>query len=705
MNLTLPLSDRESAVNVKNGGDMLCENTKKDSKKEDLCSTDSGIAVSSSDIRHELDTGPGDHSSVSPLRYNSREVSFIRDFASYSCPASPTTPTTSKRQRCASAESYSIQSITSTVGDDSDSRQSSSVIEKDTTKKDKFLDQFDREFQLSLLQNPALQYVTNKEDFTSLILATIYSPPDYLSVHCSTNFTISNERFRQAQQLLRAEALEQIKNQCPHPKSREDSVDAEDLDTLTARPWLEYKCHLITGKKFNLELHKAEKEIFDTKYQKSFLLSDLNLAAVTHKSVTELEEELKKLASLDLNLLTGSYRCFTEIEKILLDYPQLAEPEAFKASLNSRLTALPSSHENQAAFQVDTEQAKLLLQSISRHIENDINNQWPLFKLNLNVNPPVATTGVNTLLQGVIENGKNTWNSIFLTPFAKKIYADISATFISDNNSLSESKAKELIVTAINLLRSHHGLKEKLQEREERNKDIKQHYAMLEAIQTCRSAITQRVDILEEGIKTKKSAPIKPIDSSLLSSVFVPSTYYMIRSSEEFHIAPTGTLFSRREPPKLRERINYAQALGNKNIVKWSLTRNSENSLAYHTKTAWYKKLGEKALQELAFSQMIDALNSFKNSKIIYFCFSPHCPKAAEKQYRLFISAYKGLLQESGKKAPLLYCSPNGKKLEIKKSEIAAAQAEIKEKLDLYAGEPKAAYEDLRTFQSSRHRG
>ena len=115
--------------------------------------------------------------------------------------------------------------------------------------------------------------------------------------------------------------------------------------------------------------------------------------------------------------------------------------------------------------------------------------------------------------------------------------------------------------------------------------------------------------------------------------------------------------------------------------------------------------MGEKALQELAFSQMIDALNSFKNSKIIYFCFSPHCPKAAEKQYRLFISAYKGLLQESGKKAPLLYCSPNGKKLEIKKSEIAAAQAEIKEKLDLYAGEPKAAYEDLRTFQSSRHRG
>jgi hypothetical protein len=595
------------------------------------------------------------------------------------------------------------------VSGHSDSPQSSSVIDENTTpfnlSSDNFPDQFDREFQLSLLQNPALQYVTNKEDFTSLILPTNYSPPDDLSVHCSTNFTISNESFRQARQLLRAEALVQIKNRYHHPKSREDSVDAENLDTLTARPWLEHKCQLITGKTFSLELNKEEKEIFNRKYQKLFLLSDLNLAAVTHKSVTELEEELKKLASLDLNLLTGSYRCFTEIEKILLDYPQLAEPEAFKASLNSRLTALPSSHENQAAFQVDTEQAKLLLQSISRHIENDINNQWPLFKLNLNVNPPVATTGVNTLLQGVIENGKNTWNSIFLTPFAEKIYADISATFISDNNSLSESKAKELIVTAINLLRSHHGLKEKLQEREERNKDIKQYYAMLEAIQTCRSAITHRVAILEEGIKTKKPEPIKSIASSSPSSVFVPSTYYIIASSEEFDLSPTGTLFNRREPLKPGQRIDYKQELGNKNIAEWSITRNGENSLAYHTKTAWYKKLGEKALQELAFSQMIDALNSFKNSKIIYFCFSPNCPKAAEKQYRLFISAYNGLRQESGKEAPLLYCSPISKNLNIKKSEIEATKAKIKQKLDLYAGEPEAAYEDLRTFQSSRHRG
>ena len=139
----------------------------------------------------------------------------------------------------------------------------------------------------------------------------------------------------------------------------------------------------------------------------------------------------------------------------------------FEESLNDTLTKLSFSDENQTVFQVNTEQAKALLQGINQHIENNINNAWRLFKLNLNVNPPVATTGVNTLLQGVIENGKNTWNSIFLTPFAEKIYADISATFTSDNNSLSESKAKELIVTAINLLRSNHGLKEKFQKREE----------------------------------------------------------------------------------------------------------------------------------------------------------------------------------------------------------------------------------------------
>ena len=561
----------------------------------------------------------------------------------------------------------------------------------------------DTELQTLLLPNPALQYADNERDF-SFALLDVYPTADYPSVHYPANFTISDERFRQARQLLRAEALDQIKKQYHHPESREDTVDAEDIDTLTTRPWLEKKCQLITGKPFNLELHEEEKERFNRReYQQLILLSDLNLAAITHASIDQLKKELEKLSDLDSKLIVQRHQHLSSIEEILLDYPQLSELMTFEESLNDTLTKLSFSDENQTVFQVNTEQAKALLQGINQHIENNINNAWRLFKLNLNVNPPVATTGVNTLLQGVIENGKNTWNSIFLTPFAEKIYADISATFTSDNNSLSESKAKELIVTAINLLRSNHGLKEKFQKREEWNNNIKQRYAMLEVIQTYRSDITHRMAILKEGIKTKKTESIKSIASSLLSSVFVPSTYCIIASPEEFHLGPTDTLFNRREPLKLGQKINYEQELGNKNIATWSVTRNGENSLAYHTKTAWYEQLGEKNRKELTFSQMIDALNSFKNSEIIYFRFSRHCPKAAEKQYRLFISVYNGLRQESGKEGPLLCCSPN-KKLNINESELREAKAEIKQKLNLYADERKAVDKNLPAF-CSRGRG
>ena len=168
-------------------------------------------------------------------------------------------------------------------------------------------------------------------------------------------------------------------------------------------------------------------------YQQLILLSDLNLAAVTHASIDQLKKELEKLSDLDSKLIVQRHQHLSSIEEILLDYPQLSELMTFEESLNDTLTKLSFSDENQTVFQVNTEQAKALLQGINQHIENNINNAWRLFKLNLNVNPPVATTGVNTLLQGVIENGKNTWNSIFLTPFAEKIYADISATFTSDN--------------------------------------------------------------------------------------------------------------------------------------------------------------------------------------------------------------------------------------------------------------------------------
>lgn len=567
---------------------------------------------------------------------------------------------------------------------------------------------------LALLQEQlSLRYADSKEDFF-LALSTIYPEVAY-----PDDFTMPDKLFLQVRKLLRSKDLEEINAQ--HPESCEN-YNAEGITELNTQYWLKKKCQLISGKLINLKLNADEQEKFNRRceIQKKYHLSKLNLAAVTHKSVDELKEELAKLADLKRELVIQRHHCLSTIEKTLLNYPKLINREDFRASLNTALTELAfSEDEEQATFQVNTAQAAALLQGINQHIAySTINHEWALFKLNL-MPQLVATTGTQGLNQRVLpyqnkwNSLKNDWNSRVLNPIVGKIYTVIQPTFTSADNGLSESKAKSLISTAINLLLNQHGLKDKLQEREEWSNDVKNDYAMLENVKTCSEKIAHRASILEE-MKTQKETeqqppsppPVKVAVSATPGPVYLPSSCYVLGGKQgNFSLGVLNSnnkRFTRRDKLLDEQVITYRQVSDDRmRHQDWSVSYKDAMGLAYQTKKVWYQRSSKKLQKEVCFTQMIDAVNSFKDSSVIDFSFSYNCSREDERQYRLFISAYNELRWECSLKNPILYCGPNDK-LKTNEAEMAAAKNEIKDQLNLYAHESENI---LRNLSASCGRG
>lgn len=570
----------------------------------------------------------------------------------------------------------------------------------------------DKEMQALLQKHLPLRYADTEKDF-SLALSAIYLANDTLGARHTDDFTVSNTLFTTARQFLRKKDLAQIKAQ--YPVSRED-VDEEDLAHLATKPWLDEKYRLISGKPIDLKLNADEQAKVNSQCQELFHLSDLNLAAVTHKSVVELKKELAELAQLNKELVDQRHQYLLKIEEKLLSYPELITLEAFEANLNTALLTalpLPSSNEGSqaAAFQVNTAQSLALLQGINQHITHPINNERGLFKLDLYRSHTVAATRIDALLQGInqqVAQHKNKWNSLLLNPIVEKIYTNIKPTF---NNDLSESKTKSLIVAAINLLHSHGSLKEKLQERAAWNNELKYHYAMIEHIQTCKDKISSRVDILEDMVSQKEALKTATPSSSAVSStpgpVHLPSSCYRRDEYPEQEMRVKGEYFNRRDALKIGETIAYQEESldDGSQSQEWSVTRSSEKELAYQTDKkagAWYQRPSEAMQKQIVFTQMIDAMNSFKDNKVINFSFGKACSKEQEKQYRLFISAYNELRRESGEVRPILLCGPTNKTLKMKKSAIAAAKTELKDKLNLYAHERQAIHKKFSTCGRGR---
>jgi hypothetical protein len=127
--------------------------------------------------------------------------------------------------------------------------------------------------------------------------------------------------------------------------------------------------------------------------------------------------------------------------------------------------------------------------------------------------------------------------------------------------------------------------------------------------------------------------------------------------------------------------ITYEQNLGNKKQV-WSIQRVKENTLEYKTKGESRWNFTNVTEESVIFTQMVDAIQSFKGNKVIHFNFN-NCTKGTEKKYRIFISAYNEMNLNNGS---ILHALEN-KNITMEGGEIEKAKAFIIKQLNLHAAE------------------
>ncbi len=532
----------------------------------------------------------------------------------------------------------------------------------------------------AMQQLRVLQYVNTEEEEFSLAIQAVCS----MSEDVNAEDLISNETFSKLRHQLRTEAAIAI------PNNPSDSITPQEIDTLAAKPWLERKLRKITHRLVDIGLTEAEKLKTTKIVQKEFPLSELNLSAIALKSPDELQAEIAKLKQSELKLIAQSYQEFSGIESLLPHYPLLikesnddvssesgdsgiedqSELQRFKADLNEKLSE-----------PISEDQATYLINAISKRIEPSF-HKWGL--LGARLDPKLI----------------------------KAIVADLSYEEIP--RSLSK---EELVSKAINLLLEEHQLGRTLKERQEWEKGIKLHYAAIEAVSSLRTKVKHRLDLLEamqlkkneyndedikreEESKTYKELPNGEFDQSTRGQplpVYLPSDCRVINEEPNLaqqtpNFSVAGEVFQRRDTLAKNETVVYEQNLGIRK-QEWSITRTQNNTLDYKTK--WEHRWNPKSVttKEVAFTQMIDAIQSFKRSKIIHFNFN-NCTKETEKKYWLFIRAYGELGI-----GPSLYC-PANKKLKMKTSEIEETKAFIIKQLKLQTEELDSNEKNILRFTS-----
>lgn len=496
--------------------------------------------------------------------------------------------------------------------------------------------------------DPVLQYTDNEDEF-SLALQAIYQP--------STPIKVSRELFIKTRSQLRKNTLNIIEEIYPYSNEIDE---IESINVVNGKAWLKIIYQLISGNSNDLKLtNTAKKELAEKLH-----LSPLELAAVTHKSIAELEHELKDLNKLYLKSTVANYQQFSKIEENLLNYPVLADTEAFKANLNIKLSN--EYPENNPSLEIDSPQTKNLLHVMSCHTKNDM-SKWNLFN------------------GGLID----------------KIFADPQLNLT--NAEFSESDIKKIIGSALQLLSSHHDLKDTLSKRKQWEDFFKLAYATVEEVANFGQEIEDRITILEvmQDIKASEGSDF----------VYLPKDCKVIDNSETLTgacVRASGNIFQRRDELKVNETITYKQKLADEKHQIWSVTQSDKTTLEYRTpgkSNAWYKDFGATP-EEVAFTQMIDAVNSFKSSKakIIHFSFDG-CSKDLEKKYRLFIRAYNKL-----NLGPKLHCK-NNDTITMDADIIEEETVKVKNKLTLYNIELTIADKQLNnmgkdnTINSSRSRG
>ncbi|MES2141549.1 MAG: hypothetical protein V4471_01500 [Pseudomonadota bacterium] len=538
---------------------------------------------------------------------------------------------------------------------------------------------------LQALQYASLQIDphTGKQEEFSLALQAVcaISQEEANIFHSSNPFEVVSQ-FNDLRKKLRTDAFD------PNTVN----ITEQDINTLEAKPWLNKKLQQITHRTIDIELTPEEKSRVTKLVQKEFPLSELSLPAITLKSPTELQEEVTKLKQFELKLINQSYQEFSKIESALPHYPSLIEERNDDATSESGDSGI----EDESNFQ---------------RFHNTLNDKLPT---DLTISEPQTNTLIDTISKR-IETGFRKWRLFVDSKLISAIVADLNR----EEAFSDHPNKKELVSKAINVLVEEHQLGKTLKERDEWQKSIKIHYAAKEEIDALRMKVRDRIKYIEamqlkkdaynaedvekasESRTGKTSSNGGEIDKSTLGQplpVYLPNDCRVINNDSELaqqtpNFTVTGELFQRRDTLEKNEAITYEQNLGDKK-QQWSVTRTPNNALDYKTK--WEHRWNPKSVttKEVAFTQMIDAVQSFKSSKIINFNFS-NCTKSTEKKYRIFIRAYRELGI-----GPTLRC-PISNNLTMKTAEIDEAKAAIIKHLNLQNTEIETNVKNIESLSSS----
>jgi chromosome segregation ATPase len=507
-----------------------------------------------------------------------------------------------------------------------------------------------------------LQYANSAKDI-SLALQAKY--PNLVNPKISEDYNT----FKKLRLKLREKALVAI-DQTPSPET------IYEINNCDAKAWLEKKLHIVTDKSIVLNLGNKQQDGLDKKFKQSFPFSDLNEAAITSKDLNQLSDSLEALHGAKVQVAAQLYATFSKIETELTTYPKLIDDiNVFSHYLNLKLANAFIQTENKwpvnnDKWKVNEQETTIILAEINKRLESDT-SKWNLFN------------GANQRLTEEI---------------AQAIYVDLNA---SNNNRFNELETKQLVGNTLKLLYQYPHVKDTLNKREQWKTNIQWLYALTEKLGSFSQAIEERIAKLE-SLQTLQKAGENQSSTTVKTMpgpVHIPINY-LDNSLPNFTAA--GEVFSKQGQLTPGETRTFSQPLRNGERREWSVTR-YDDSLAYKTQKPWsdisnnakdffsnkmtYVKQNSwvqtNYSDEISFSQMIHAVNSFKESSVCTITIPKQCDKNMQRKLHLFKLAYNELHHTGQVKGPLLLCNTN-ESIKINKAEISVEIDRIKKELNLH---------------------
>lgn len=458
---------------------------------------------------------------------------------------------------------------------------------------------------------------------------------------------LDDNNFKNLRLIFRKKTLETLNKTLP------EDTDIIDLD---AEVWLKKKLKLFTDKSISLKLDPKLQKNLDNEFNSQFSLTPLADEAITHKSLSKLKEELKKLKALKISLAESTYKIFSGIDNNIAKYPNLIDATNIPGLLFKLKIDLID--KTGIELEINEEKIQALLFEINKQLGND-RNKW---------------RSDNKLIEEIA-------NEIFALD--KKPFGP------------NKERIQILITHTLKILYDFHDLQDTLNNRKKWQADIQ----WLNAFRQKLDSFSQKINI--RIAKLKNMQDLKQQDES---AVYLPHSCSIISSSDESNLSyynfniKSGA-FYKQNGFEIGKKLTFEQTLSNNEKHTWSVCPANDNCLAYTTHKPWKDasnnikdRIGYETtyVKEISFAQMIHAVNSFKEGSLCTLQFGK-CSSDMEKKIRLFIAAYNELRNNNG---PILIANSNPD-LKMEQSEIDTVKTEIKHKLNLYTHELNSANRQL----------